>query len=124
MALYTATPLVATNSHGSAAESVPADLDTASHPIISRHWFGVEPPCSIGPIAVEAPVSLRRHRQFEHVHRLGPRAIEELAAELANGVDLDRALAVLADFARLDPETVRQLGGDKFPPAPIHGVER
>ena len=42
MALYTATPPVATNSHGSAAESVPADLDTASHPIISRHWFGVE----------------------------------------------------------------------------------
>ena len=52
----------------SGANSAPVTFDSATHPIISLHWFGVE------PTTVEAPASLRRHRQFEHIHRLGPRA--------------------------------------------------
>ena len=118
MTLYPATQLVATNSHDSAAELIPANLDPATHPILSRHWFGVEPLRPIGPAAT-APASLRRHRQFEHVHRLGPRAVEELTLEVANGEDLDRALAA---YQRLTSDILKVTGGDRFPSQPIHVV--
>ena len=45
---YTSTPRVATDSDGSAAELTPADFDATANPIISRHWFGVEPLRPIG----------------------------------------------------------------------------
>ena len=75
----------------------------------------------IGPIARKIAADLRRQRAVEHLRGLGPRPVLEALVEVEAGADLD---SVLADFARLDPETVRQLGGDQFPPAPIHGVER
>ena len=98
--------------------AVPVDLDPAAYPIITRHFFGVEPLHPIGPAAI-APASLRRHRQFEHVHRLGPRAVEELTVEIANGEDLDRTLAA---YQRLTPELLKALGGDRFPATPIYKV--
>ena len=105
----------------SGPNTVPVDFDAADHPILAAHWFGLAPLCPIGQIAVEAPASLRRHRQFEHVHQLGPRAIEELAVEVANGEDLDRALSA---YDRLTPEMLKATGGDRFPAQPIHVVER
>ncbi len=103
------------------ANAAPDDFDPAAYPILAIHFFGVEPHHPIGPIPVEAPASLRRHRQFEHVHRLGPRAIEEMAIEIANGEDLDRALAA---YERLMPEMLKATGGDRFPAQPIHEVKR
>ena len=73
---------------------------------------------------------LDRHladRRFEravvHVHQLGPRAIGELLREitLAHGLAGDIE-ARLAHYARLDPEIVRAMGWDHFPPRPIHLV--
>jgi hypothetical protein len=118
MALYTARPPVATDSHGSAAESVPADLDPTSCPIISLHWFGV-PPRAIGSKFAEIVASPRRQRAAEYLHDLGPRPVLEALVEVEAGADLDR---VLADFAQIDIETVRQLDGDKFWPAPLREV--
>ncbi len=100
--------------------SLPTDFDPAAHPILCQHWFGV-PLHPIGPITATLVASPRRQQAAQHLYSLGPRPVLEALAEVEAGADLDR---VLADFARLDPETVRQLGGDKFPPAPIHGVER
>ncbi len=57
---------------------------------------------------------LRRQRQAAHLHRLGPRPVCEALTEVANGAGLDD---VLGAFARLAPETVRRVGGDRFPPA-------
>ncbi len=94
----------------------PTKLNPATHPIISRHWFGVAAPCAIGSISAEIVASPRRQRAAEHLHSLGPRPVLEALAEVETGADLDR---VLADFAQLDPETVRQIGGDKFWPAPL-----
>ena len=119
MHLYTSTRPVATNSDGRAAELTPADLDPDTFPILSRHWFGVEPSIPIDSITAETIASLRRQRAAEHLHNLGPRPVLEALAEVEAGADLDR---VLADFTRLDPETVRQIGGDRFPPAPIYEV--
>ena len=73
----------------------------------------------IGEIAAKIAANLCRQRAAEHLHDLGPRPILEALIEVEAGADLDR---VLADFARLDPETVRQLDGDKFWPAPLREV--
>ena len=86
----------------------------ADHPIIARHWFGVGDESSPSR-------SRRRHRQIEHIHQLGPRAIEELVVEVANGEDLDTALEA---YQRLTPELLKATGGDRFPPAPLHEVRR
>ena len=56
----------------------------------------------------------RRQRHAEHLHRLGPRPVLEALIEVEDGHHLDR---VLADFARLDPEVVRDLDGDRFAPS-------
>ena len=123
MHLYPVTQSIATDSHARAAEPTPADLDPSIHPIISKHWFGIgiEPPSAIDSITAETIASLRRQRATEHLHNLGPRPVLEALAEVEAGADLNR---VLADFARLDPETVRQIGGDHFPPAPIYEVSQ
>ena len=119
MDMYTVLPRIATDSDGSAVESTPADLDPTSCPIIARHFFGIKPLRSIGPIAATLAANPRRQRAAEHLHDLGPRPVLEALIEVEAGADLDR---VLADFARLDPETVRQLDGDKFWPAPLREV--
>ncbi len=60
----------------------------------------------------------------EHLHRLGPRPVAELLVEIATvtgepGLIADRIQA----YAGLDPEIVRALGADRFPPMPL-GVVR
>ncbi len=96
-------------------EWLPTGFDPAAHPILSRHWFGV-PFHPTGSTTAALVASPRRQRAAEHLHNLGPRPVLEALAEVEAGADLDH---VLADFAQLDLETVRQLGGDRFPPTPI-----
>ena len=74
---------------------------------------------SLRPIG-EVASNLCRQRAAEHLHGLGPRPVLEALVEVEAGTDLD---SVLADFAQLDRETVRQLGGDQFPAAPLREVE-
>ena len=119
MNLYLAAPRAATNNDSSAAELTPADLNPAVHPIIARHFFGVEKLPPIGSMAAEIVASSRRQRAAEHLHNLGPRPVLEALAEVETGADLDR---VLADFARLTPELLEATGGDLFPAAPIYEV--
>ena len=62
----------------------------------------------------------RFERQVEHLHRLGPRAVAEFLIEIARGTGqssfiMDRLQA----YARLDPEILRAVGGDRFPPMPL-----
>ena len=99
--------------------SAPADFDPAAHPILARHWFGIEPirqASDIGDVAAR----LRRQHQIEHLHRLGPRAVGELLYEVSEGEDLDRALEA---YGRLTPDMLEALAGDRFPPMPIHEVQ-
>ena len=76
--------------------------------------------------AAPAPalLRLRRQRLVERLHRLGPRAVFELLAELARhhpdiAEDLDRRLA---RYAALDPAMLAATGGDRFAPLPVHLV--
>ena len=67
----------------------------------------------------------RRRRYAEAIHRLGPRALYELLAELRRhhpgiAADLDRRVAT---YAAMDPQILVAAGGDRFPSAPIHAVE-
>jgi len=63
-------------------------------------------------------------RGAAHLHALGARATAELLASLADRIGGPELLGLLADFRRLTPGTVRALGGDRFPPRPLHIVER
>ncbi len=60
----------------------------------------------------------------EHLHRLGTRPLAELLAEIAIATG-EPALVVglVQEYSALDPEIVRALGGDQFPPMPL-GVAR
>ncbi len=123
MNLYSSTPrrssCVKPHESDGVLDSVPADLDPAAHPIIARHFFGVEPFCPTGTVAAKVVSGLRRERQIEHVHQLGPRAVGELLYEVAEGGDLDRALDA---YERLTPSLLKAMGADRFPPSPIHEI--
>jgi hypothetical protein len=88
------------------APAAQAGIDAESYPIIWLHY---------GAQGVEGVV---RQRRVERLHRLGPRAVFELLAELdaehGLGADLDDRLDA---YARLSPEIVRAVGGGGFAPS-------
>jgi hypothetical protein len=68
---------------------------------------------------------LRFRRDIERLHRLGPRALHALLAELGARRLIRTEIEVLvARYARLDDETVRTACGDRFPPTPLYLVRR
>ena len=59
---------------------------------------------------------LRRRRHVERLHRLGPRAVDELLLDI--GAERHCMTAIedkLARYAELDPGLVTAVGGDRFP---------
>jgi hypothetical protein len=63
----------------------------------------------------------RTQRLAERVHRLGARALHELMLELSDAYGsgvVDR----FEQYARIDVDLLRALGGDRFPPSPIRGL--
>ncbi len=78
----------------------------------------------IGAIAAEVVADLRFRREVKRLHRLGPRVLAELLAELA----AERGIRVLVErkidkYAELEPEVLKAAGGDDFWQPPIHGVD-
>ena len=72
------------------------------------------------PSPGEIAAGPRFEHMVEHLHRLGPRAVAELLAEIAiatgePGLIADRVEA----YAALDPAVLRAVGGDSFPPMPL-----
>ncbi len=108
-----------------APDSAPADFDATANPIISRHWFGIEPFRPIGHVAADVVADLRRQRQVQKLHRLGPRALDALLIEIG----AERGITTIIErrverYAALDPKALKTLGGDCFPPLPIHEVQQ
>lgn len=67
--------------------------------------------------------SPRLQRAVEHVHACGPRPTAELLIELLERAGADPAiLEHLPRWQSLDPRIVRQLGGDRWPRAPLDVV--
>ena len=69
-------------------------------------------------------VGPRFEGQVVRVHALGPRCLAELLAEIATAT---RQLELIADrveaYAGLEPEKIRFVGADRFPPS-VLGVVR
>lgn len=60
--------------------------------------------------------TLRLDRAAERLHALGPRAVAELLAAI------DAPLSTVERFAAIDPDMLRAVGGDRFPPAALYVV--
>ena len=59
-------------------------------------------------------------RMVVRVHALGPRVLAELLIEIATATGQPGLIARhLEEFARLEPEIVRAVGGDRFTPMPL-----
>jgi hypothetical protein len=56
---------------------------------------------------------LRRQRLVSHLHRLGPSLLGHFLREIEAGANVTERLD---RYARLDPDFVRALGGDRFAP--------
>lgn len=68
---------------------------------------------------------LRLERGAIHLYGLGPRAVAELLEGLAETVGCASCiLDPLARYERLTLAMVRAVGGDCFPPRPLHLAER
>ena len=70
------------------------------------------------------PMSPKNSRQrmqclAQHLHNLGPRALLEFLLELP---DRDTVMSRLRDYARVNPDVLRALGGHRFPPKPLRIV--
>ena len=77
----------------------------------------------IGDTATETIAELRFQRHVECLHDLGPRVTAELLAELGS----ERGIQTVIDqkvrrFAAIDTDQLTALGGDDFPPVPLHVV--
>ncbi len=107
-----------------APDSTPADFNATAHPIISRHWFGVDPIRPIGRVAAEVVADLAFRRKVERLHRLGRRATAELLAEIT----AERGIRTVVDqklsrYAKLDPKALEVTGAKGFLPVPLHEVD-
>ncbi len=77
-----------------------------------------------GSVAAEIVGRLPFQRKVERVHRLGPRVLGELLAEL--GVERDIGTIIdqkLDTYTELDPETLEATGGNDFWQPPLHGID-
>ncbi len=75
------------------------------------------------PSPTDFAAGQRLERMVERVHALGPRVVSELLAEIAIATGEPGLIADHVEkYSRLDPEIVRALGADRFPPMPLEVV--
>jgi hypothetical protein len=68
------------------------------------------------PMHLNPFTAIRLQRGAEHLHRLGPRAMAELLAELAGSIGgIPAIIGLLAEYERrLSPEPLRRVDGDRL----------
>ena len=65
----------------------------------------------------------RQERQITLIHALGPRVFAELLGDIARRTGQSSFIAHrLEEYARLDRDILRAVGGDRFPPMPLEVV--
>ncbi len=71
-------------------------------------------------LTTQALAGPRFERMVESVHALGVRPLAEMLAEIAVATGRPDIVADRVEaYAGLDPELVRALGADRFPPMPL-----
>jgi hypothetical protein len=66
---------------------------------------------------------LRLQRDCRHLHSLGPHALSEALLEIADRTrGLSEICETLVEYRRFTPDILRAIGGDRFPPPPLHLV--
>ena len=96
-----------------AVKGLPPGINPRTHPLICRHFFGVEQP----PHARD----LKLRRDVERLHGLSARVTLELLREIGATRQIQTYIEQrTAAFANLDPDDLAVTGGDQFPPAPLH----
>jgi hypothetical protein len=82
-----------------------------------------QPVNTISAAKSQALARVRRQRQIELIHALGPRVTFELLDEIARhhhiGADLDHRLQL---YCGIEPEILAAVGGDKFAAVPTRLV--
>ena len=105
-------------------DAVPVNIDPGAYPILAVHFFGLEPPRPVGPVAAEVVADLRFRRQVEHLHGVGPRVLAETLAHLGAKHNIQTSVErTIEHFAELEPEALQVAGGDHFWQPPIHEVQ-
>ena len=102
---------------------LPAGFDRQQHPILCRHWFGIEPFRQVGAIDAGIVSDLRFRRQVSQLHERGPRVLAEFLGELG----AEHLMATIIDqvldrYLVLTDEALDATGAHAFPPASLHGV--
>ena len=74
-------------------------------------------------VAADVVADFRFRRQVEYLHRLGPRAVAELLAEIG----AERSIMAIVDkkletYVSIEPVALEAAGGDMFWPVPVRGV--
>ncbi len=104
-----------------------AQADPSRNPNFGRNWS--DDPLrlpgfkAIGEIAAEIVGRLPFQRKIERVHRLGPRVLGEMLAELG----AERGIQTIIDeklerYIELNPEALKAADGDEFWFAPVREV--
>ncbi len=87
---------------------------------MSRRAQGLQP---FGQIAAEVVADMRFRHQVLRLHRLGPRVVGELLAELGAERSIQTVIDEKLDtYTELDPGTLEATGGDGFWPLPVRKV--
>ena len=109
---------------------IPPNFIPADYPILSQHWFGIEPferkaDTSADALA-PAPQDLgdaRFERAVCRVHRLGSRAMFELLCEIGQARQCRTFIEQrVEDYGRLDRHVLQAVNGDRMLPVPLHEV--
>ena len=75
--------------------------------------------------AAEMVADLRFRRHVEQIHSLGARVVGELLAEIGSERSIQTIIdEKIARYAAIDLSALAAVGGDDFPPAPLHVVPR
>ena len=114
-----AAPRSGAGEHG----EIPVELCPQQFPILSRHWFGLDPTRAIGRAAASLVADLRFRNKMAVLLAMGDRPATEMVAELAVVYGLEVVVDQLLDrYLAIPDEALDITNGRDFPPPPLQKV--
>ncbi len=108
-----------------ARAALPLNFRPTDFPIISQHWFNVEPFRPVGELAAEVVADLRFRNKMTVLLAMGNRPVAEMVAEFAVHHGLEAELdQVLDRYLEIPTAALDATNGRDLPPIPLHEVSR